>query len=87
MVIAARAGESLGLTQPGTADRAAALLKRYGLPTHTQYSAGELARAAMTDKKRAGGALNFVFLRGIGDSFVKPVPMEELEDVFERGMA
>ena len=87
MIIAARAGESLGLTKPGTADRITALLKRYGLPTGTQFSAEELSHAAGTDKKRAGGAINFVFLREIGESFVQKVPMEELEDVFERGMA
>jgi 3-dehydroquinate synthase len=59
-VAAARLGERLGVTRPGTAVRLAALFVRLGLPVHAPPA---LRRAAMLDamaadkKRRAGGAV------------------------------
>lgn len=85
MVAAAKAGEAAGLTAPGTAGRIAAVCGKYGLPVSPPYSPEQLAAACMTDKKRAGQSVNFVLLRGIGESFIHPVGMDEIADFLRRG--
>ena len=79
MVLMARAGEKNGFTAPGTADRIAALCRRYHLPVATDASFADMAEVAKGDKKAAGSRLNVVLLKTIGDSFTHPVPLEELE--------
>ncbi len=79
MVAAARWGERLGVTPPGTAERIRALLARYGLPTSApQAAAAELARAMALDKKAEGDAVRVVLLEQIGRATVRPVPRQEL---------
>ena len=80
MVLIARAGEARGMTEAGTANKIAALCRAYGLPTETEYTPAQLAQAAASDKKTAGSAINLVLLKNIGESFVHPVPLAELED-------
>lgn len=73
MVLICQAGERNGLTAPGTADRIAALLKKYGLPQEDPAAVSELIGATALDKKNLAGRLNLVLLREIGDSFVHAV--------------
>ena len=82
MVAAAKLGEALGRTEPGTADRLAALLAKLSLPTRlSQVAEGvdpaALADAARSDKKRDGDAVRFVFLDRIGACSVAPLPAAE----------
>ena len=79
MVRAALAGEKAGVTEPGTAARIQAVLEKFSLPTQTGFSDEELAKAAFTDKKRGTNGVSFVLLHGIGDSFLRPVELNELE--------
>ena len=79
MVLASRAGEALGITPAGTADRIAALLQKYHLPTSDPAPLGTLAKFALSDKKRLGSTVNFVALKTIGDAFVHPVPQSQWE--------
>lgn len=86
MVKISRAGESLGLTKPGTAEEIAALLRQYHLPTEDDAPAEGLAKAAAMDKKGMGGTLNLILLREIGNSFVHPIPKQELLSIIiEKG--
>ena len=80
MVMIARAGEKNELTEPGTADRIAALCKKYDLPASDSHGFDELAEAAAGDKKTAGDGINLVLLRKIGDSFTLFMPLAELEE-------
>ena len=80
MVMLAKAGEKQGVTAQGTADRIAALCKRYGLPESESFSFKELADAARSDKKSAGDSISLVLLREIGDSFTQKVALDGLEE-------
>ena len=80
MVMIAKAGEKQGCTEPGTADRIAALCEKYGLPTTESLSFAEIADSARSDKKTAGGEINLVLLTKIGESFTKKVGLDRLED-------
>ena len=78
MVAAAKLGEALGETEPGTAARIEALLAALALPTALGrvapgVSAAALAEAMLSDKKRYGGEIRFVLLDRIGSCRVVPL--------------
>ena len=78
MVLISQAGEKTGLTQPGTADRIAALLEKYGLPTKTTDTPAELAAAASLDKKTDGDNLHLILLQSIGEACIHTIPAADL---------
>jgi 3-dehydroquinate synthase len=61
-------------------------LKQYHLPTNTTYSAKELARTCLSDKKRDGDYLTMIFPERIGKCVLKDVPVNELESLIKRGL-
>ena len=86
LAIIARAAEALGWAQMPISARICAALRRNGLPTTTTYTPKELANAALSDKKRAGGQVTLVVPRAIGVRFLKELPVNQLERVFSAGM-
>ncbi len=86
MAIVSRAAAAYGLCSGATRDAVLAALDRFGLPAATDLSAGDLARAALSDKKRAGGTVNLIVPAAIGDCRILPTPVEELEAFLEAGM-
>ena len=62
------------------------LLKKYKLPTETQYSPEELADVALSDKKRKGDTLTLVVPCAFGESALRPVPVAELADWARAGL-
>ena len=86
MVIMARAAEKLGWCAQPTADRIAAMLRRNHLPTSTEFSAKELAAAALSDKKRRGDSISVVVPDRIGSCYMKKVSVDDLEAIFRAGL-
>ena len=66
--------------------RIIALLKQFGLPTATAYSAEVLTDAALSDKKRHGGMVNLIIPKAIGDCAVVPTPVAHLHAFIEEGL-
>jgi 3-dehydroquinate synthetase len=56
MLIAARAAEEKGLCAGGVFDELREMLAAEGLPVTTAFTAAQVARAALNDKKRRGNA-------------------------------
>jgi shikimate kinase/3-dehydroquinate synthase len=80
-VLEMRACERLGLTNDGSADRAAALFERFGLPT--SLPAAEVLAAwpfVMNDKKRSLSAVKLPVVETIGVGRVEKVPLAKLRD-------
>ena len=86
MVLMARAAEKLGWCKEPTADRIAAMLRRNHLPVSTEFSAGELAAAALSDKKRRGDSISVVVPDRIGSCYMKKVSVDDLEAIFQAGL-
>ncbi len=86
MVIMARAGETAGLTEQGSAHRIEALLKRCGMPTVCEFSTEQLCDAILMDKKRSGDSISVVLLKRIGDSFTYKLGLSELANFIDGGM-
>ncbi len=78
MVMACQAGENLGVTLPGTAQRVRALLGKLGLPTEDTFTKEEVVAATALDKKSTGSTLRLVLLKGIGESMLYPITREKL---------
>ena len=79
MALIARAGEAKGITEAGAADRIEKLCHKYGLPVSDECTPSQMAEAARGDKKTAGSEINLVLLSRIGESFIKKIPLDELE--------
>ncbi len=83
MVMIARAGELMGITEAGTSERLARVLSKNGLPTSTGYSAEELYTAALSDKKRSGDSITLVMPEKIGSCRLMTVSLPEFSDIVE----
>ena len=81
-----RAAVHKGLCPQECLDVLQALLKKYKLPTETQYSPEQLAEVALSDKKRKGDSLTLVVPCAYGESALRPVPVAELADWAQAGL-
>jgi len=86
MAVVLRAQEKLGIGEAGMTEKLLAALKKYDLPSECPYSAEQLMSAALQDKKRAGDKISLVCLEKPGKAFLKPMNMEELEDIIRLGL-
>jgi shikimate kinase/3-dehydroquinate synthase len=90
LVAAARTAIVLSLCDETVEGRLAALLQRFGLPTHCEgYEPREIWEAMATDKKKRGKKLRFVLPRAIGqvvvaDQVPESTVLEVLEELGER---
>ncbi len=82
MVMISRAGEAAGITEPGTADKIAAVLKKYNLKTEDENSLSDIISAMAFDKKSTSAGINFIMLSKIGSSFIKPVATADVKELF-----
>lgn len=86
MAVIARAADKLGLSDTLVAQRIEKVLIRNGLPVSTEFSAEELTSAAIADKKRAGDEITLIIPSGIGDCYLKKLPVTELISVIRAGL-
>ena len=82
----ARTAWRAGLSREDNAPAIIRALERRGLPTACPYGAGELAAAALSDKKRSGGRITVVIPERIGHSTLHTMAVEELEGLFALGL-
>ena len=82
MVMITKACEDHGITEKGTSERIAAVLKKYNLPIEDSHSVSDIVNAMQHDKKRTGNGIKLIILSKIGESFIRPTTKEELFDLF-----
>lgn len=68
------------------AARITSLLRQFGLPVTTHFSAEDLFARACSDKKRTGGTVNLIIPKAIGNCVIEPTPMEHLKTLIEEGL-
>lgn len=73
MVMAAEVGESLGVTEMGTAARIRRVLENYEMPTESEFDFAKVVEATALDKKSFGKTLNLILLKNIGDCVIHPI--------------
>ena len=62
------------------------LLKKFGLPTSTEFTAKQLFISALSDKKRFGDTVNLIIPNAIGNCCIMPMPVSKLESFIEEGL-
>ena len=75
----ARASAARGICSDETADRIIVLLRQYGLPVEIPFSAAELRREMVRDKKRSGNELKLIVPEAIGRCRTETVPVGDLD--------
>jgi len=85
MVIAARLGEQLGITEKGSADALEACLKRWHLPTQLPYAIDDLKPYIAKDKKTAGASINVILLGKLGKYETLRLGVTELYELLDEG--
>ncbi len=85
LAIVARACAKDGLLKKSCADRIISLLDRYSLPLYSEFSATELAKESIFDKKRSGSSISFIKIRDIGNCFTEEVSLDSVQEFFEKG--
>lgn len=88
MVLEARLGESLGITEKGVSDEVAICLQKNGLPTDSEVArqTSEMVEAMRRDKKASSGKLAFSLLTKMGGcKLIEDVPQSEVEAVLRNG--
>ena len=85
MAIITRAAVKRGLCSRETLDRLLAILDQYDLPTQTEHHPEELYRAALSDKKIAGGKMHLIVPRQIGWCDIVSIPEGEIPDWLRDG--
>ncbi len=71
---------------PEKAAAVAAALEANGLEVHAPFSAKDIARAALGDKKRSGDFTSLIVPTAIGECEVRRAANSELEAIFARGI-
>jgi 3-dehydroquinate synthase len=59
------------------------LLSKHGLNLRCPYSAEEMIKVMLSDKKMSGETLSFVVIRGIGDCRTEDIPIKNLKEFLE----
>lgn len=86
MAMVARASAACGLCSAECSRKIQKLLLEFGLPVHTGYTAEELFRCALSDKKRSGSTVRLIIPREIGRCEILPTPVSQLTSFIEEGL-
>ncbi len=85
MAIIMRAAVKKGLCPESEYERVVNLLKRYNLPTSTDYSAEELFLGAKADKKIENGKIHLIVPRKAGECDMVPVDIDGIKEWIIQG--
>ncbi len=77
IILAARLSEGIGLAKKGLAAQLKEDFTALGLQTESPYPLEGLADALEKDKKGEGGKINFIFLKAIGEPFIKEITVAQ----------
>ena len=83
MVVAAKASAKLGWSAEDCTEAIIEANKNNSLPVECNFTAKDLADAALSDKKRTGGTINFVVPEVMGKCILKKIPVETLYEIAE----
>ena len=86
MSVMATACAREGLCTKADVDEIVRLIEENGLPVKTDRTAGELAQAALSDKKRSGDTITLTIVENIGKCTLLDLPVSQLERFIGLGL-
>ncbi|HML37749.1 MAG TPA: 3-dehydroquinate synthase [Bacillota bacterium] len=81
MAAAVKMGEMARITREGCYDRLAEILRSVRLPIDTVWPWEAVYEALLTDKKKQGDDIYFIFIEDFGKTLVKKIPVTELKQM------
>lgn len=73
--------EALGMTEPGTAEKIAAVLAKYALPTAADAPRSELLAVMAKDKKKSGQEITVIVLDAIGKGRLHKINWQQVPEI------
>ncbi len=86
MAMISTIAEKLSLCDEGTYAQMMKALNKFNFPLDVPYQAEELASAALYDKKRRGDEITLVIPKAPGESYLKKIPVNQLQEIFALGL-
>lgn len=86
MAVISRAANKMGYLSDNDLGEILSLIKQYGLPTETEFSAEQLYSAALADKKADDDSITIVVPTAIGHAELKKIPKAELYEWIKAGI-
>ena len=83
MAAAAKMGEHIGFTRKGCSEELISILRSQGLPVSFEFPMEEVYQAMLSDKKKQGDSINFIFIEDFGKNRVEKMPVEELKNIMK----
>lgn len=87
MHLIAKAAEEKGLAESGLAEKIKAALENNNLPVSTMYTAEEITKGVLKDKKRRDGEISFVFPTKIGHCEIVKIPVDEVTELVRKALS
>jgi 3-dehydroquinate synthase len=81
MILAARLSRLQGLLSSSELDRVEQIIKAAGLPGIVKLEPDEIYQNIRKDKKKSGDVVNFVLLKGLGNTLIRPIQLPELKSM------
>ncbi len=86
MAMVAKAANTLNVCGTETYQAILQILQKFSLPSNADITAEQLNQCALSDKKRAGGIVNLIIPREIGNCVIQPTQVTELLSFIEAGL-
>lgn len=86
MAIVARAAAKKEICDPSAASVIEYVLKKFDLPIDTGFTAEQLYKAALSDKKRTGSSVNLIVPNTIGSCSILSTHIDDLKAFIEEGL-
>lgn len=86
MSVITKAAQAFGICENGVAESLDRLILKCGLPIKSPYSAEELYKVALSDKKRSGDSITVVLPKCEGECILKKISTEELLEYIKKGI-
>ena len=86
MAIATKGAFEIGVSDEDFSDILLSILKKNKLPTTCDFSAEELYKASLSDKKRSFDTMSIIVPDKLGVCKIVKLPVEDLQNFIEKGM-
>jgi 3-dehydroquinate synthase len=83
MVMTAKISHQLGFCSIETVNKISELISSFGLATDSKTPTHQLIEMIKKDKKKQEGSIDFICIKNIGEVFIQPMTIEELNQNIE----
>ncbi len=84
MVAACKISEEINNFSNPESEKVTVLLKKYHLPIELNFDKEKVWEILVMDKKKSGDTMNFILLNKIGNGIVKPIRLQQLNDLLNQ---